>query len=106
MIEYVGFKNYIAQQNVALSEEYAAKEKSVKAKYLLVDSQKYKMRKQVIKAIEEELKLTTKRKSTPFSVEDLLRDNIVETIFPNVWHLMKIYVLISMSDANRQKRIL
>ena len=39
--------------------------------YLHVDSQKYKTRKQV-KAIEEELELTTKRKSNRLSVKDLL----------------------------------
>ena len=33
------------------------------------------------------------------SAEDLLQDNIVKTIFPNVWCLMKIYVLIPMSEA-------
>ena len=71
LIEYARFKNYVAQQKLAPLEEYTAKEKSQKAKYLLVDSQKYEMRKQV-KAIEEELKLTRKRKSNPFSVKDLL----------------------------------
>ena len=54
---------------------------------------KNKIRKQVI-ATEEELELTAKRKSNPLSVEDLLRDNIAETAFPNVRRLMKVYVLI------------
>ena len=54
LIEYAGFKNYVTQQKVALSEEYNAKEKSLKTKYLLVHSQKYKTRNQV-NAIEEEL---------------------------------------------------
>ena len=71
LIEYARFKNYVAQQKLAPLEEYTAKEKSKKAKYLLVDSQKYETRKQD-KAIEEELKLTRKRKSNPFSVKDLL----------------------------------
>ena len=35
----------------------------------------------------------------PLSVEDLLRDNVVETAFPNVRRLMKIYLLIPMSEA-------
>ena len=70
LIEYAGFENYVAQQKVALSEKYTAKEKSLKAKYLLVDSQKQKTRKQV-KANEEELELNTKRKLNPLSVEDL-----------------------------------
>ena len=67
LIEYAGFKNYVAKQKVALSEKYTAKEKSKISKYLLLDSQKYKTRKQV-KAIEEELELTTRRKSSPLSV--------------------------------------
>ena len=70
LIEYARFKNYVAQQKVALSQEYNAKEKLLKAKYLFADSQKYKTRKQV-KAIEEELELTTKMKSNPLPVEDL-----------------------------------
>ena len=40
LIEYARFVNYVAQQKVALPEEYTAKEKSLKAKYLLFDSQK------------------------------------------------------------------
>ena len=40
-----------------------------------------------------------KRKLNPLSVEDLLRDNVVKTAFPNVQRLMKIYVLIPMSEA-------
>ena len=83
------FKNYVAQQKVAVSEKYTAKEKSLKAKYPLVDSQKYKMRKQ-FKVIEEEPELTTKMESNSLSVEDLLRDNVVETAFHNFRRLMKI----------------
>ena len=96
LIEFAEFKNYVAQQKVALLEKYTAKEKSPKAKYLLADSQKYKTKKQA-KAIEE-LELTTKRKLNPLSVEDLLRDNI-ETPFPTVRRLMEMYVLIPMSEA-------
>ena len=47
------------------------------------------MRKQV-KAIEEEPELTTKMESNSLSVEDLLRDNVVETAFHNFRRLMKI----------------
>ena len=97
LIEYAEFKNYVARRKVALSEKYTAKGKSLKAKYLLADSQKYKTKKQA-KAIEEELELTTKRKLNPLSVEDLLRDNI-ETPFPTVRRLMEMYVLIPMSEA-------
>ena len=51
-----------------------------------------------VKAIEE-LELTTKRKSNPLSVEDLLRDNVIENAFLNVRRLMKICILIPMSKA-------
>ena len=97
LIEYAGFKNYVARQKVALSEEYTDKEKSLKAKYLIVDSQKNKMRKEV-QAIEE-LELATKRKSNPLSVEDLLQDNVVETEFLHARRLMKMHALIAMSEA-------
>ena len=56
-----------------MSQEYAGKEKSLKSKFDLVNDL--------------------------LSVEDLLKDNVVETAFPNVRRLLKIYVLISSSEA-------
>ena len=44
-----------------------------------------------------------KRKSNSLSAEDLLRDNVVETAFPNVQHLMKIYVLMPLSEATVER---
>ena len=38
-------------------------------------------------------------KSNLLSAEDLLRDNVVETAFPNVQRLMKTSLLIHMSEA-------
>ena len=56
-----------------MSQEYAGKEKSLKSKFDLVNDL--------------------------LSVEDLFKDNVVETAFPNVRRLLKIYVLISSSEA-------
>ena len=44
-----------------------------------------------------------KRKSNSLSVKDLLWDNVVETAFPNVQHLMKIYVLMPLSEATVER---
>ena len=97
-VEYTNFKDYVADQKIALSEEYAGKEKSLQSRFLLVDAQKYKTRKQ-LKAIEDELKVVRSKKACPLTVEDLLRDTVIETAFPHVRRLLKIYVLIPMSEA-------
>ena len=98
LVEYKSFKEYVVQQKLALSEEYAAKEKSLKSRFLLIDAHKYKTRKQ-LKAIEDELEVVKQKKASPLSVEDVLQDFVVETAFPNIRRLLKIYVLIPMSEA-------
>ena len=45
-----------------------------------------------------------KRKSNSLSTEDPLQDNVVETAFPNVQHLMKIY-FDTFDRSNCRKKI-
>ena len=75
-----------------------SKEKYLKSKLDLSNAQKYKTRKR-LKEIEGKLSLITEKVHNPLSVEDLLQDSVIETAFPSIWQLLKIYVLIPMSEA-------
>ena len=98
LLEFSNFKSYVCQQKVALSQEYSGKEQSLKSKLSVVNAQKYKTRKR-LKEIEDEISNITEKVRNPLSVEDLLRDSVIETAFPNIRRLLKIYVLIPMSEA-------
>ena len=85
-------------RHVWTDPQNAGKEKSLKSRYLLADAQKYKTRKQM-KKIEDELNAVMKKKESPLNVKDILQDSVVETAFPNVQRLLKIYVLMPMSEV-------
>ena len=85
-------------QRAALSQEYLGKEKSLKSKFDLFNAQKYKTRKR-LKEIEDKLSLISKKVHNLLSVEDLLHDSVIETAFPSIQQLLKIYVLIPVSEA-------
>ena len=94
LLEFSNFKSYICEQKAALSEEYLGKEKS---KFNLFNAQKYKTRKQ-LKEIEHGLSLIPEKVHNPLSVEDLVKDSVIETTFPSIQRLLKMYVLIPMSE--------
>ena len=52
-----------------------------------------------MKEIEDELSLIAEEVHNPLSVEDLLQDSVIETAFPSIRQLLKIYVLIPMSEV-------
>ena len=53
-----------------------------------------------MKELEEELFYIIAEKANDLlSVEDLLKDTVVETVFPNIRRLLKIYILISSSEV-------
>ena len=97
LLAFSNFKSYICEQKAALSEEYLGKVKSLKSKFNLFNPQKYKTRKQ-LKEIEHALSLIPEKVHNPLSVEDLLQDSVIETTFPSIQRLLKIYVLIPMSE--------
>ena len=52
-----------------------------------------------MKKIEDKLSLIAVKVYNPLSVEDLLQDPVIETAFPSIQQLLKIYVLIPMLEA-------
>ena len=52
-----------------------------------------------MKEIEDELSLIAEKVHNPLSVEDLLQDSVIETAFPSMQRLLKINVLIPMTEA-------
>ena len=52
-----------------------------------------------MKKIEDKLSLIAVKVYNPLSVEDLLQDPVIETAFPSIQRLLKIYVLIPMIEA-------
>ena len=91
-------KSYVCEQKPALSQEYSGKVKSLKSKFDLFNAQKYKTRKQ-LKETEDELSLIAEKVYNLLSVADLLQDSVIETAFPSIRRLLKIYVLVPMSEA-------
>ena len=53
-------KSYVSQQKIALSQEYAGKEKSLKSKFDSVNAHKYKTRKR-LGELEDKLYIITKK---------------------------------------------
>ena len=98
LLEFGNFKNYVYEQKAALPQEYLGKEKSLMSKFDLFNAQKYETTKRS-KVIEDELSLIAEKVHNPLSVEDLLQDSVIETAFPSMQRLLKIYVLIPMTEA-------
>ena len=98
LLEFSNFKSYVCEQKATLSQEYSGKDKSLKSKFVLFNAQKYKTRKR-LKKIEDTLSLIAEKVYNPLSVEDLLQDPVIETAFPSIQRLLKIYVLIPMIEA-------
>ena len=86
------FLSYAYQQKIALPQQYVEKEKSLKSKFELVNAHKYISRK-CLRKLKDEL-IISKNVNKSLSVENLLKDTVIETIFPNTQQLLKIYVLI------------
>ena len=84
-------------KKIALSQEYSGKEKSLKSKFDLLNTHKYKTSK-YLRELEEELYIIAEKVTDPLFVEDLLKDTFVETAFPNIQRLLKVYVLIPSSE--------
>ena len=52
-----------------------------------------------MRELEDELYIIAEKINDPLSVEDLLKDILVETALPNIRRLLRIYVLIPSSEA-------
>ena len=70
----------------------------MRSKFDLVNAHKYKTRNR-LRELEDELYIFVRKVNDPLSIEDLLKDTVVETAFPNIPLLLKIYLLILSSEA-------
>ena len=52
-----------------------------------------------MRELEDELYITAEKVNDSLSVENLLKDTVVKTAFPNIRRLLKSYVLIPSSEA-------
>ena len=81
-----------------LSVELLAKEKSIKRKldWLKVDATKNKKN---IKIAEEELLGIQNKQKEPLTTKELLNDTVVISAFPTIPYLLKLFILVPMSEA-------
>ena len=97
-LEYKHYKEYVINQRNDLSAELLAKEKSVKRKlgWLKVDATKNKKN---IKIDEEELLGIQNKQKEPPTMKELLNDSVVSSAFPTIRYLLKLFMLVPMSEA-------
>ena len=98
LLEYGGYKTYIDTQKKNILVDYGKQKRNIESRLLLVNAQKYKTH-HAVKKLEEELNNIEEKLRSPIKVEDMLRDRVVEAAFPNIRRLLKIFILIPMSDA-------
>ena len=96
-LEYGGYKTYVATRNNKVKGELELQLKSLNAKLICANAQKYKPT-QEIKAIEREIVETKGKILAPVTALDLLDDSVVESAFPNIRKLHHLYVLIPQSE--------
>ena len=84
-LEFGGFKTYVNKQKINVKEE-------------LKKGDKYATKKS-IDILEKELEHLNTKIENPVLVEDLLRDIVVESVFPNVRRLLIIYPLVPYKEA-------
>ena len=84
-LEFGGFKTYVNKQKINVKEE-------------LKKGDKYATKKS-IDILEKELEHLNTKIENPVLVEDLLRDIVVESVFPNVRRLLIIYPLVPYREA-------
>ena len=72
--------------------------RKITAQLSLVKANKRSTNKE-IKWLETELENIKNRKEHPLSVNDILEDNVVSSAFPSIRYLLKLFVLVPMSEA-------
>ena len=97
-LEYGGYKTYAATHKNKVKGELELQWKSLTAKLICTSAQKYK-RTQEIKVIETEIAETKGKILAPVTALDLLDHSVVESAFPNIRKLLRLYVLIPQSEA-------
>ena len=81
--------------------ELETEERKIIAQLSLVKANKRSTKKE-LKSLETELENIENRKEHPLSVNDILED-VVSSTFPNIRYLLKLFVLVPMSEAVAQR---
>ena len=97
-LEYGGYKTYVATRKNKVKGELELQLKSLNAKLISANAQKYKPT-QEIKAIEREIVETKGKTLAPVTALDLFDDSVVESAFLNIQKLLHLYVLIPQLEA-------
>ena len=97
-LEYGGYKTYVATRKNKVKGELELQLKSLNAKLICANAQKYKPTRE-IKAIEREIVETKGKILVPVTPLDLLDDSVMESAFRNIRKLLRLYVLIPQSEA-------
>ena len=97
-LEYGGYKTYVATRKNKVTGELEWQLKSLNAKLICANTQKYKPTWE-IKVIEREIVEAKGKILAPVTALDLLDDSVVESAFPNIRKLLRLYVLLPQSEA-------
>ena len=97
-LEYGGYKTYVATRKNKVKGELELQLRSLNAKLICANVQKYKPTQQ-IKVIEREIVEIKGKILAPVTASDLLDDSVVESAFPNIQKLLHLNALILQSEA-------
>ena len=78
--------------------ELEIEERKITVQLSLVKANKRSTNKE-IKQLEIELENIKNRKEHPLSVNDILEENLASSAFPSIRYLLKLFVLVPMSEA-------
>ena len=97
-LEYKHYKEYVISRRSDLSVQLLVKEKSIKRKldWLKVDATKNKKN---INIAEEELSGIQNKQKEPLTTKVLLNDTVVISAFQTIHYLLKLFILVPMSEA-------
>ena len=82
-LEFGGFKTYVSKQKIKIKQENSKRYSFTKSKQELKKGDKYTTKK-LIDMLEKELEHLNTKTENSVLVEDLLRDIVVESMFPNI----------------------
>ena len=97
-LEYGGYKNYVALSKKNKIVELEMEARKIKAKLSLVKANKSSTKKET-KSLETELENIKNRKEHPLFINIILEDNIVSAAFPSIHYLLKLFVLVPISEG-------
>ena len=98
LLEYGGYKAYVATQRANSTEKYRIELRSQEARLLAASADKRKPKK-ILNKYEAEVQATKEKLEKPLSVIDLLGDEVIKQAFPSIYRLLKIYLLLPHSEA-------